>query len=96
MEDAFELRGFGVVFEELKILAYQAVGEASRDADLVNGEAFLVEEDDTGEVLDVALDGSLGVVSAAFNVGEQIAGQIQIKDLGFVSLTAAHLMTPAA
>jgi hypothetical protein len=96
LEDTLELSGLGMVFEELEILAYQAMGEAGGDTDLINGEAFLMEQDDPGEVLDVALNGGLRVVCSALDVGEQIAGQIQIKDLGFVSLTAAHLVTPAA
>jgi len=48
-----------VLLEELEILTDQAVREAGGDADLVDGEGFLVEEDNTSEVLDVALDGSL-------------------------------------
>jgi hypothetical protein len=57
LEDTLELSGLGMVFEELEILAYQAMGEAGGDTDLINREGSLVEEGNTGELLDVALNG---------------------------------------
>jgi hypothetical protein len=45
-----------MLFIELEILTDQAMGEAGRDADLIDGEALEVQQDDTGEVLDIAVD----------------------------------------
>ena len=84
-----------MLLEELEILAYQAMGEGGGDTDLINREGSLVEEDNTGEVLDVALNGGLRVVCTAFDVGELVTGEIEIENLSFVSLTAAHLVPPA-
>jgi hypothetical protein len=64
------LRALLLPFEELEVLTRQAVREARRDADLIDGEALFVEEHSAGEVLDVALDGSLRVACAALDIGE--------------------------
>jgi hypothetical protein len=85
-----------MVFEELEVLTDQAVREAGRDADLVEGEALLVKEDDTGKVLDIAFNGGLGMMGTAFDIGELIAGEIETEDLSFVGLPAAHLVSPTA
>ena len=82
--------------EELEVLTDQAVGEAGGDTDLIDGEALLVQQHDAGEVLDIAFDGSLGVLGASLDLGELVAGEVEIEDLGLVRLSAAHLMTPAA
>jgi hypothetical protein len=70
LQDTFELSGFGVLLEEFEILTDEPVREAGGDADLVDGEAFLVEQDNTSEVLDVALDSSLRVVGSTLDVRE--------------------------
>ena len=82
--------------EELKIFTDQAVREVGRDPDLVQRELFGVEQDDTGKVLDVSLNGGLRMFSAPFDIGELITGKVEIKDLCFMCLSSSHLMTPSA
>ena len=64
--------------EELEILIDQAVGEAGGDADLVNGEGLLVQQGNSGEVLEITIDGALGVLGTALNIGELVAGEVEL------------------
>lgn len=57
-----------MVLVEVDIFTYQAVGKAGGDADLVNGEPFQVQQDDPGEVLDVAFDRGLGMVGSLLDL----------------------------
>lgn len=86
----------GVFLEELKVLADETMREPGSDTSLVYREALLFKEYDFGEVLDVAPDGTFRVVSASLNVGELIAGEIEVKDLSLMRLTTAEFVTPSA
>ena len=85
-----------MLFKELDILTDEPMREAGGDPSLVNGEAFLFEEDNLGEVLDVTFDGAFGMVSTTFNIGELIAGKVEVQDLGLVSLSTAEFVTPSS
>jgi len=80
---------FGIIFFleafiQLDILPGQAVGEAGGYAYFIDGEPFQVQQDDLGEVLDVAFDGGLGMVGALLDLGELVATEVKFQDLGLV------------
>ena len=60
------------------------MGEARRDADLIDGEALEMQQDDTGEVLDIAVNRTLAVMGLAFNLRELVAAEVEVEDLCLV------------
>jgi hypothetical protein len=96
LEYPFELPAPGVCLEEFEILTDQSMREACGDTDLIERESFFVEQHYASEVLDIAFDGSLGVLGPLFDLGELVARQVEIENLSLVRLSAAHLVTPAA
>ena len=85
-----------MLLEEFEVFTNETVREASGYADLIDGEALLMQQNNTGKVLDIAFDGRLGVFSSAFDIREEVSGEIEIEDLSFMSLTTAHFMAPTA
>lgn len=67
------MRAVAMTLGELEILANEAVGEAGGNADLIDGEGFLVQEDDTSKILDVAADGAFTVPSTLLERGELVS-----------------------
>ena len=82
--------------QEFEVLTNETVGEACGDTDLIDREALLLQQHHTGEVLDIAFDGCLGMFGALFDLGELVSGEIEIEDLRLMCLSAAHVVTPAA
>jgi len=74
----------GVLFIELQVLTDQSMGEAGRDADLIDGEVLEVQQDDPGKVLDIAVDRTLAVMGLALDLRELVAAEVEIKDLSLV------------
>lgn len=89
-----EMRTVGMLLEELEVLADEPVREAGGNAGLVERESFFVEQDNTGKVLDIAFDSRLGMMSSSLNLGELIAGEVKIEDLGFVCLSSSQFVSP--
>ena len=85
-----------MLLEEFEVLTDETVREARRDTDLIDRKTFLIQENNTSKVLDIAFDGCLGVFRSAFDVREEISGEIEIEDLSFVSLSTTHFMPPTA
>ena len=91
---------FGIIFFleafiKPDILPDQAIGEAGGDAYFIDGAPLQVQQDDLGEVLDVALNGGLGMVGTLFDLGELVAAEVEFQDLGLVGGAAAHIVPPA-
>lgn len=82
--------------EEFEVFSDEAVRESGCNADLIDGEVIMMEEYNPGKVLNIAFDSFFGVVSSAFDVGELVSLEVKVKDLGLMSSTAPHIMSPAS
>ena len=85
-----------MLFMQLEILADQPVRKACGDTDLINREAFELQDHHASEVLNIALNGCLGMLGAALDIRELVTGEIEIEDLSFMCLPSTHLVSPAA
>ena len=85
-----------MLVKELKVLTNKTVREACGYTNLIDRKMFCMQQNNTGKVLDITFNGSLGVLRSAFDIGEEVTGEIKIKDLGFMSLSTAHFMAPTA
>jgi len=84
-----------VFFIKVDVLTDKPIREAGGDADLVNREVLHIKEDDFTEILDIAFNSSFGVMSSFLYLRELITGEVELKYLGFMSSTSAHIMSPA-
>lgn len=66
--------------------------EADGYSYFIDGEPLLVQQDDLCKVLDVALDGGLGMTYTRLDLGELVATDVEFWDLGLVSGATAHMV----
>ena len=70
-----------MLLEEFKVFTDETVREAGGYTDLIDGEALLLQENNTSKVLDIAFDGCLGVFCSSFDVRERIVIHTVFTDL---------------
>ena len=55
----------------------------------------MMQEDDSGKVLYISLNGRFRMMGPLFDFRELVSGQIHIQDLSFVRGPASHIMAPS-